>query len=155
MYLCFSEITQGTFCTPGEQTCKIISIHKIFKEHLTHLKAFHILGCKNLARNISRCFSWLTFPCVCVVSCSVVSDSLRPQGLQPPRLFYPWNSPGKNTGVGNHFLPQGIFPTHGLKPGLLCRRILYHLSHTREDLFHILILTEQFRVFKNFPYIFI
>ena len=110
MYLCFSEITQGTFCTPGEQTCKIISIHKIFKEHLTHLKAFHILGCKNLARNISRCFSWLTFPCVCVVSCSVVSDSLRPQGLQPPRLFYPWNSPGKNTGVGNHFLPQGIFP---------------------------------------------
>ena len=38
--------------------------------------------------------------------------------------------PGKNTGVGCHFLLQGIFPTQGLDPGLLhCRQILYHLSH--------------------------
>ena len=35
------------------------------------------------------------------------------------------DSPGKNTGVGCHALPQGIFPTQGLNPGLLhCRRIL-------------------------------
>ena len=26
-------------------------------------------------------------------------------------LLHPWNSPGKNTGVGCHFLLQGIFPT--------------------------------------------
>ena len=40
------------------------------------------------------------------------------------------NSPGKNTGVGCHFLLQGIFPTQGLNPGLLhCRWSLYHLSH--------------------------
>ena len=32
-------------------------------------------------------------------------------GLQPARLLCPWNSPGKNTGVGCHFLLQGIFPT--------------------------------------------
>ena len=31
--------------------------------------------------------------------CSVVSDSLWPHGLQPTRLFCPWNFPGKNTGV--------------------------------------------------------
>ena len=38
--------------------------------------------------------------------------------------------PGKNTGVGCHFLLQGIFPTQGLNPGLLyCMQILYHLSH--------------------------
>ena len=38
--------------------------------------------------------------------------------------------PGKNTGVGCHFLLQGIFLTQGLNPGLLhCRQILYHLSH--------------------------
>ena len=40
--------------------------------------------------------------------------------------------PGQNTGVGCHFLLQGIFPTQGLNPGLLhCRHILYHLSHYR------------------------
>ena len=39
--------------------------------------------------------------CVCVyVSLSVVSDSLRPH--EPTRLLCPWNSPGKNTGVGGH-----------------------------------------------------
>ena len=30
-----------------------------------------------------------------------------------------WASPGKNTGVGCHFLLQGIFPTQGLNPYLL------------------------------------
>ena len=41
---------------------------------------------------------------------SVVSDSLRPQGLQPARPLCPWDFPGKNTGVGYHFLLEGIFP---------------------------------------------
>ena len=40
------------------------------------------------------------------VSCSVVSDSLRLHGLQPARLLCPWDSPGKNTGVGCHFSYQ-------------------------------------------------
>ena len=31
---------------------------------------------------------------------SVVSDSLRPHGLQPTRFLHPWNFPGKSTGVG-------------------------------------------------------
>ena len=31
-------------------------------------------------------------------------------------LLQPWDSPGKNTGVGCHFLLQGIFPTQGLNP---------------------------------------
>ena len=37
---------------------------------------------------------------------SVVSDSVRPHGLQPTRLLRPWDSPGKNTGVGCHFFLQ-------------------------------------------------
>ena len=37
-----------------------------------------------------------------------MSDSVRPQGLQPTRLLRPWDSPGKNTGVGCHFLLQGL-----------------------------------------------
>ena len=42
----------------------------------------------------------------------------------------PRNSPGKNTGVGCHFLLQGIFLTQGLNLGLpYCRQTLYQLSH--------------------------
>ena len=39
-------------------------------------------------------------------SCSVVSDSLRPHRRQPTRLCCPWDSPGKNIGVGCHFFLQ-------------------------------------------------
>ena len=35
-----------------------------------------------------------------------MSDSVRPQRRQPTRLLCPWDSPGKNTGVGCHFLLQ-------------------------------------------------
>ena len=37
---------------------------------------------------------------------SVVSNSLRPHRQKPTRLPRPWDSPGKNTGVGCHFLLQ-------------------------------------------------
>ena len=37
---------------------------------------------------------------------SVMSDSVRPHRRQPTRLPRPWDSPGKNTGVGCHFLLQ-------------------------------------------------
>ena len=36
--------------------------------------------------------------------------------LWPARILCPWNSPGKNMGIGGHFLLQGIFPTEGLNP---------------------------------------
>ena len=59
-----------------------------------------------------------------------MADSLQPHGLKPTRLLHPWDSPGKNTGVGYHFLLQGIFPTQGSNPGLLhYRQTLYPLSH--------------------------
>ena len=67
---------------------------------------------------------------LCMLSCSVMSNSLEPHGLQLTRLLCPWRFSGKNTGVDCHALLQGIFPTQGLNPGLsLCRQILYHLSH--------------------------
>ena len=45
------------------------------------------------------------------VWCSVAQScpNLQPHGLQPVRLLHSWNFPGKNTGVGCHFLFQGIF----------------------------------------------
>ena len=46
-------------------------------------------------------------------------------GLEPTKLLHPWDSPGKNTGVGCHFLLQGIFLTQGSNPGLPhCRQTL-------------------------------
>ena len=63
---------------------------------------------------------------------SVVSDSLWPHGLQPTRLLRPWDSPGKNTGVGCHFLPQGIFLTQGLNPGLRIPGRCFNLWATRD-----------------------
>ena len=53
---------------------------------------------------------------------SVMSDSLRPQGL-----YSPWNSPCQNTEVGSLSLLQGIVPTQISNPGLPhCRQSLYH-----------------------------
>ena len=40
--------------------------------------------------------------------------------ISSTRLFCPWNFPGKNTGVGCHFLLKGIFLTQGSNPHLLC-----------------------------------
>ena len=65
--------------------------------------------------------------CVCVRACSVVSDSVRPHGLQSTRFLCPWDFPGKNTGVGCHFLLQGIFQIQWSNP------CLSHLLHWQED----------------------
>ena len=44
--------------------------------------------------------------CCCCWAASVVPDSVQPHRRQPTRLPRPWDSPGKNTGVGCHFLLQ-------------------------------------------------
>ena len=59
-----------------------------------------------------------------VHACSVVSDSLKPHELQLTRLLYPWDFPGKNDGVGCHFLLQGISLTPGSN---------LHLLHVQVD----------------------
>ena len=44
--------------------------------------------------------------CCCRQVASVMSNSVQPHRWQPTRLHHPWDSPGKNTGVGCHFLLQ-------------------------------------------------
>ena len=74
--------------------------------------------------------TFFTFNCCAVLSHLVLSNSLQPHALLPVRLLWPWNSPGKNTGVVCHALLWGIFPTLVSKPGLsYCKWILYCLSH--------------------------
>ena len=51
--------------------------------------------------------------------CSVLLDSLRSHGLQSARLLCLRDLLGENTGVGCHFLLQGIFLTQGSKLHLL------------------------------------
>ena len=77
--------------------------------------------------------STLRICCCCCQVTSVVSDSVRPHRRQSTRLPRPWNSPGKNTRVGCHFLLQCMrvksenevaqsCPTqrpHGLQPSRL------------------------------------
>jgi len=57
---------------------------------------------------------------VCTVLSRFSHVYLHPYGLEPARLLCPWASPGKNTGVGCHVLLQGILPTQGSNPALLC-----------------------------------
>ena len=54
--------------------------------------------------------------CCPALSCSVMSNSLQPHGLEPARLLCPWNSPGKNTGLSS-LLSPGDLSNPGIKPG--------------------------------------
>ena len=55
--------------------------------------------------------------CLIVQSCPILCN---PMDYSPPGSSVHGGSPGKNTGVGCHALLQGIFPTQGLNPCLLC-----------------------------------
>ena len=75
----------------------------------------------------AHCGSWPLSGCMRAKSLQSCS-TLWPYGLQPSGLLCPWDSPGRNTGVGGRALLQGIFPTQGLNPGSSCigRWVLYH-----------------------------
>ena len=59
---------------------------------------------KSLAERLFEPFFNCCFCCLVAKSCLTL---LWPHGLSPTRLLCPWNSPGKNTGVGYHSLLQG------------------------------------------------
>ena len=62
--------------------------------------------------------------CCCCCVASVVSDSVRPHRRQPTRLLCPWDSPGKDTGVGCHSLLR--------KTSLLTNKSIYgHLYYLK------------------------
>ena len=70
--------------------------------------------------------------CMCAQLCWTLCD---PMDCNPPGSSGPWDSPGKNTGVGCHALLQGIFPTQGSNPSLLNRQAnSLPLSHLRSPI---------------------
>ena len=75
--------------------------------------------------------------CVLVcVSCLVVSDSLQPHRLRPTRPLRPWDSSGKNTGVGCHFLLQSC-EVNKCIPST-------HTEETQDQKLHCLVLNPLF-----------
>ena len=83
-----------------------------------------VLGIRSLLTKTSQdhlyCAALLP---LCPILCDAMDCS--------PRLLCPWDSPGKNTGVGCHALLQEIFPTQGSNPRIFCltcisRQILHH-----------------------------
>ena len=89
--------------------------HSWDKSHLWHINLFYVAGFE------LPLFCWFFF-CLysslvlvaqsCLTLCNLMDS------MQPARLLCPWNSPGKNTRVGGHFLLQGIFLTQGSIPAL-------------------------------------
>ena len=77
------------------------------------------------------CLSQYLYNCALILNQWKSSQNfLRACSQVPTRLLHPWDFPGKSTGMGCHFLLQGIFLTQGLNPGLPhCRQTLYPLCH--------------------------
>jgi len=80
--------------------------------------------------------------------CSVAQSCLPLllHGLLAVMLLCPWNFPGKNTGVGCHFVPKGIFLTQGLNlHGLYLLHLqvysllLHHLESQNVSLWNIIL----------------
>ena len=76
------------------------TVHVLLKPGLENFE--HVSGQKE----VETLSPWLMASVflICVLSCSVVSNSLPPHGLLPARLLCPWDSPGKNTKADCHFL---------------------------------------------------
>ena len=92
----------------------ILIVLKIIPEWEPFLNFGHSANC--FISYMWKQYQWWWF------SCQVVSHICDLHGLQPTRLLCPWDLPSKNTGVGYHFLFQGIFLTQGSN---------LHLPHCR------------------------
>ena len=82
-----------------------------------------LLQCQN---SMSMCLCAQLYPALC-----------DPVDYKPTRLLCPWDFWGKNTGVGCHFLLQGLFLTQRSNPCLLCplhcKWTFYPMNHQRES----------------------
>ena len=88
------------------------------------------VGCHSLLQFFTTSSTWEAQSTICVLSRSVVSNSLQPMDCNTPGPSAHGDSPGKNARDGCHALLQRIFPTQGSSPGLLhYKQILYRLSH--------------------------
>ena len=110
-----SEVTQSfpTLCDLVDCSLPSSSVHEILQARILEWVAISFSN-KTCVCTHTLCVC----VCVCVCVYSIMSNFVT-HGLQPTRLLCPWNFPGNNTGMGCHFLVQGIFPTQSSNPHLL------------------------------------
>ena len=106
-YSCLENlIDRGTWQTTAHRVAKIWTrlkqLSRLHAEHAQWVEVAEIHILDPVKRNVLN-ISPVEHCCCCCVA-SVVSDSVRPHRWQPTWLPRPWDSPGKNTGVGCHFL---------------------------------------------------
>ena len=106
------------FLTNMRPACTCFELNHNGKEHKQRMYIAESLCCT------AEISTTLQISYVCVLSHVWL---FRTPWTVASRLLCPWNFPGKNTGVGSHFLLQGIFPLQGLIPCLL------HLLHWQVD----------------------
>ena len=103
------------------QSLVLVSGYKILLGKLRHQHTSFSLSvpCTAYYLALSGCLIVCIFPLIMssALPCSVVSNSLRPHGLQTIRLLCPLNFPGKDTGVGYHSLLLGILDFPGDSEG--------------------------------------
>ena len=104
---------------PAQSICNHLLIANNFQDIKHSFKNRKIKDFRRSLQGLHKYDFWPFQSILCLlpqynvsVTHSVVSDSLRPHGLQPTRFLCPWDSPGKNTGVHCHSLLQ-IFPIQG------------------------------------------
>ena len=113
-------------------TCSMWSVYKrqkrLLKTSLFYTSVFKVISICRLNYLNMDCESKTPVFCTVVYSLSRVLLFCDTMDCSPS-LLYPWDFPGKNTGLGCHFFLQEIFLTLGSNPSLLhllyCRRILY------------------------------
>ena len=134
-----------TLCNPMNCSLSGSSVHRISHARIwecswlrdwTHISCIgmQILYCwatreAHLCECMCVCVCECECDCVCVL-CSialVMSDSLQLLGLPPTRLLDPWDSPGKNTGVGLSF-PSYIYITPNFIKATLLNHPLTYIS---------------------------
>ena len=88
-------------CTRGLSNCGL----RALEHRLSSCGTLGLVAPRHVKSSWTRDCTHVSCCCCCCVA-SVVSDSVQPHRWKPTRLPRPWDSPGKNTGVGCHFLLQ-------------------------------------------------
>ena len=98
--------TKYTTIGKRREICKWNYTVITFLKHEIRSKKQKMSGVRRKGEVGSMMYHVWNVNCCCCQVASVVSDSMRPHRRQPTRPPRPWDSPGKNTGVGCHFLLQ-------------------------------------------------
>ena len=121
--LFFFFFQKSIICPHFNNLARRILLHSLFQNELTlnswsnlYLFLYHCLSLNSLICS-------LACVCICAQSCLTLCNPFATplcNELQPTRLLCPWDFSSNNTRVGCPFLLQGIFPTQGSNPRLLC-----------------------------------